>query len=81
MGDNKPGWTVITLEAVLPPRPTTPVPTSPTLPCMKGNGHRNYACPGCRRTVLAGIEANQIEKSAIFKCPQCGTHSRMPFGR
>ena len=81
MADNKPGRTVITLEAVLPPRPTTPVLTSSTLPCIKGSGHRHYSCPGCRRIILEGIESDEVEKSAIFRCPQCGAHSRMPFGR
>jgi DNA-directed RNA polymerase subunit RPC12/RpoP len=81
MADNKPGRTVITLVAVLPPRPTAPVLTSSTLPCIKGGGHRNYSCPSCRRIILEGIEENQVERGAIFKCPQCGTHSRMPLGR
>ena len=81
MADHKPGRTVITLEAILPPRPTTPVQTSSTLPLIKGLGHRNYSCPGCKRIVLEGIESNEIEKTAIFRCPQCGAHSRLPFGR
>jgi DNA-directed RNA polymerase subunit RPC12/RpoP len=81
MADSKPGRTTINLEAVQPPRPTTAVITSATLPCMKGSGHRNYACPGCRRVVLEGIEPHQVEGNAILRCPQCGTYSRMPFGR
>ena len=81
MAEDKPGRTMITLEAIQPPRPTTPVLTSPTLPCVKGNGHRNYSCPSCKRVILEGIESNQIDRSAAFKCPQCGTYSRMPFGR
>jgi hypothetical protein len=78
MADNNPGRTVITLEAVLPPRPTTPVLTSSTLPCIKGSGHRHYSCPGCRRIILEGIESDEVEKARfsgvrsaapILECP------------
>ena len=69
------------LEAVQPPRPTTPVIASSTLPCLEGKGSRNYSCPGCRRLLLAGIEYNQIQAHTVFRCPHCGTYSRMPVGR
>jgi hypothetical protein len=69
------------LEAVLPPRPQTPVIASDTLPCLQGKGSRNYSCPGCRRILLAGIEYNQVRAHTIFRCPHCGAYSRMPLGQ
>jgi DNA-directed RNA polymerase subunit RPC12/RpoP len=67
-----------------PPSPlctATPVIASDTLPCLEGKGSRNYSCPGCRRLLLAGIEFNQIRAHTVFRCPHCGSYSRMPMGR
>jgi DNA-directed RNA polymerase subunit RPC12/RpoP len=79
--DNRSTRAATALEAVLPPRPTTPVIASDTLPCLQGKGSRNYSCPGCRRLLLAGIEYNQVRPHTVFRCPHCGSYSRMPLGR
>jgi hypothetical protein len=81
MPDDRLQRTVTALEAVHPPRPMTPVVAAATLPCVTGRGSRSYSCPGCRRTLLERIECNQFPANTVFKCPHCGSYSRMPLGR
>jgi len=81
LADDQPTRVTAPLEAVHPPRPTTPVIAPSDLPCITGKGSRDYSCPGCRRLLLAGVAFNQIQPHTIFRCPNCGTYSRLPLGR
>ena len=52
------------------------------LPSMKraavrGQGDTDYTCAGCRKTLLRKVLDKEI-RSLVFKCPHCGTHSRIP---
>jgi predicted RNA-binding Zn-ribbon protein involved in translation (DUF1610 family) len=50
---------------------------STVLPAIKGEGSRDYACPGCGSVILEGLDPGQVT-NVVFKCPMCGIHSEPP---
>jgi predicted RNA-binding Zn-ribbon protein involved in translation (DUF1610 family) len=47
---------------------------------IRGQGDTDYTCAGCGKTLLRRVLHTRI-RNLVFKCPDCGAHSRIPASR
>ena len=43
------------------------------LPMIKGEGDRDFLCPGCQGVLIQGLGPGNSIRGMIIRCPACGT--------
>ena len=68
---------VVPLEPVNQPDPRSlTIFEIPGIPRVSGQGEVSYECPACKSILLENIDFYGLTRIA-FRCPKCGTLSRM----
>ena len=71
----------VKMERVQNPDSTMSIvlPSSKRAP-IRGQGDTDYTCAECGKILLRRVLDEKI-RNLVFKCPLCGTHSRVPASR
>jgi DNA-directed RNA polymerase subunit RPC12/RpoP len=77
MKSTRKGTTRIKMERVDNPDATMSILIPKPTPPIRGQSHTDYTCAGCGKILLRRVLNTPVQR-LVFRCPLCGTHSRVP---